>query len=71
MLGRLLTLESAAEVLQLAPSTLTAAGARSGRIRCCHELRLPDSVSGRALPLAYFRPREILADCSAVRGSAY
>lgn len=68
-MDRLLTLESAAQVLELSPATLRR-WLRQGRIRS-HELLLPASVAhlskfpGGVLPVAYFRPREILTDLSA------
>jgi hypothetical protein len=61
-IDRLQTLDSAAQVLRLQPSTLRR-WMTAGRIRC-HELCLPESVGGNPLPVAYFRPREILADLS-------
>lgn len=62
-LDRLQTIESAAAVLELAPSTLRR-WMRQGRIRS-YELSLPESAGGRVLMVPYFRPRETLADLSA------
>jgi hypothetical protein len=68
-LDRLQTLESAAIVLRLRPSTLKR-GLRQGRIRS-HTLSLPANVApfsgfpGGVLPVPYFVPREILSDLSA------
>ncbi|MEA2628998.1 MAG: hypothetical protein QOJ10_1458 [Chloroflexota bacterium] len=57
---RLLTLDSAAQVLLLQPSTLHR-WVRQGRIRH-YELSLPDSVGGKVLAVPYVKVREVLAD---------
>lgn len=65
---RLQTLESAAALLQLQPSTLRR-WVRQGRIRS-HELRLPENVGGRVLRARYLIPRKILADLAVIRQAA-
>jgi hypothetical protein len=62
---RLQTLDSAAAVLQLAPSTLRR-WARQGRIRG-HALDTApwgDVLDFTTAPITYFRVREVLADAS-------
>jgi hypothetical protein len=54
------TLESAAAVLSVQPSTVRR-WLRRGRIRS-YELRLPISVGGQVLAGVYVRPLEILVD---------
>ncbi len=59
-LDALQTIASAAEVLQLRPSTLKR-WLRSGRVRGV-ELRLLDGAGGRTLRVPCLVPREVLED---------